>query len=110
MFDLERGFVDQLLAKYDELKPPGLPNAFARCGIDPARRRESNADCCAADGLEPRPEGWAGEAKLDSICDAGGEGWADFDMVGAPRLPRFWEAGKREGTVPARLRRIGADC
>ena len=105
-----------MFAKYDEPKPPpGLPKAFGCWGIDPARRRESNADCCAADKLAPRPEGCDGDddGRFESIGAADGEGREGLDwvFVGTPRLPKFWDPGKRDGTVPARLRRMGAaDC
>ena len=47
--------------------------------------------------------------ELDSRGVVAGDGCVDLEStVGDPILPTLFEPGKRDGTVPARSRRVGA--
>lgn len=104
---LERG-VDQPLEKYEGPNGLALGRRLARCGIDPALRRESRDDFCA--GVRPAPMAAADAEEDKGIVSVGvvaGDAWDDLDTAGpgAPRLLSGVAPGKRDGTVPA-LRRL----
>jgi hypothetical protein len=99
--------VDQPDEKTDEPKGPPVPRRLFRCGIEPARRRDSMVGLGAAvelaipalGSMPDTPGGRKGlvEGVGREVCDMNGC-WTSISL----RVPI---GGNREGTVPARARR-----
>lgn len=101
--------MDQFVENSDGPKGPLPPKKLLLCGIEPARRRERDAGAGPAPelaGLEPvsipeTPGGLKGlvEGVGREVCEANGC-WSSISFS----VPI---GGKRDGTVPARARRLG---
>lgn len=90
-----------------------MPKRPARCGSEPALSRDRSAALLAGGPRELAPaDAWVSSCIVEPLPyeDDEGDAWLDFVTPGDDCDPFGVDmAGNREGTVPARVRRIEDD-
>ena len=95
---------------HGELKsefPKGIADPIGRCGIEPARKRDSSVDVLEMAGSFPSLAiSWAAGIGRNGLVDGVGRDVLFAKFRGRFTPARGFPGGNLDGTVPARARRV----